>query len=120
MEVSVNGNIPVLMVEGRSLAEAWEKSLVSAYEKGCEIQTEYDKPNDPPSKDCTMTVVVREPLSEPMIHKDLPGGLEDLQEYVMEVWTESRTTASGIPMIQTTPGGNTPTTNDCSVTPSPT
>jgi len=81
----VNGNIPVLMVEGKSLAEAWEKSLVSAYSNGCEIKTEYDKPDDPPSRDCTMTVVVREPLAEPMIHKDLPGGLEDLQEYVMEV-----------------------------------
>ncbi len=26
-----------------------------------------------------------DPLGEPMIHKDFPGGLEDLQEYVMEV-----------------------------------
>jgi thymidylate synthase len=85
VEVSVNGNIPVLMVEGNNLAEAWEKSLVSAYGNGCEIKTEYDKPDDPPSKDCTMTIVVRDPLAEPMIHKDLPGGLEDLQEYVMEV-----------------------------------
>jgi len=85
MEVSVNGNIPVLMVEGNNLAEAWEKSLVSAYESGCEIKTEYDKPDDPPSKDCTMIIVVRDPLAEPMIHKDLPCGLDDLQEYVMEV-----------------------------------
>ena len=85
MEVSVDGNIPVLMVEGNSLAEAWEKSLVSAHGNGCEIKTEYDKPDDPPSKDCTMIIVVRDPLAEPMIHKDLPGGLEDLQEYVMEV-----------------------------------
>jgi thymidylate synthase len=81
----VDGNIPVLMVEGNNLAEAWEKSLVSAYGNGCEIKTEYDKPEDPPSKDCTMIIVVRDPLAEPMIHKDLPGGLEDLQEYVMEV-----------------------------------
>jgi thymidylate synthase len=90
MEASVNGNvpvgnIPVLMVEGNGLAEAWEKSLVSVYEKGCEIKTEYDKPDDPESRDCTMTIVVRAPLTEPMIHKDIPGGLEDLQEYVMEV-----------------------------------
>lgn len=32
-----------------------------------------------------MTVVVKNPLEEPMIHKDIPGGLEDLQEYVLEV-----------------------------------
>ncbi len=32
-----------------------------------------------------MTIVVNSPLAEPMIHLDFPGGLEDLQEYVMEV-----------------------------------
>ena len=81
----MSGDIPVLMVEGRGLAEAWEKSLIAVHERGCEIKTEYDKPDDPPSKDASMTIVVRDPLAEPMIHKDLPGGLEDLQEYVMEV-----------------------------------
>jgi thymidylate synthase len=81
----MHGNIPVLYVEGNNLAEAWEKSLISVHSKGCNIKTEYDKPDDPPSKDCTMVLVVKDPLSEPMIHKDLPGGLEDLQEYVLEV-----------------------------------
>lgn len=79
------GSIPVLLVEGEGLAEAWEKSLISVYENGCDIKTEYDKPGDPPSKDATMMIVVRNPLAEPMIHKDFPGGLEDLQEYVLEV-----------------------------------
>ena len=78
-------NIPVLMVQGKGLAEAWEKSLIEVHDKGCDIKTEYDKPGDPPSKDCSMTIVVNDPLAEPMIHKDFPGGLEDLQEYVMEV-----------------------------------
>lgn len=73
------------MAEGESLAEAWEQSLIEVYKHGCSIKTEYDKPEDPPSKDCTMTVVIRNPLAEPMIHKDFPGGLEDLQEYVLEV-----------------------------------
>jgi thymidylate synthase len=81
----MNGNIPVLFVEGNGLAEAWEKSLVELYEKGCEIKTEYDRPGDPPSKDSTMIIVVNDPLAEPMIHKDIPGGLDDLQEYVLEV-----------------------------------
>jgi thymidylate synthase len=81
----MKGDIPVLMVEGNSLAEAWEESVVSVYQRGCDMRTEYDKPEDPPSKDSTMTVVVRDPLAEPMIHKSLPCGLEDLQEYVLEV-----------------------------------
>jgi thymidylate synthase len=80
-----HGNIPVLFVEAGGLAEAWEQSLIRLHADGCDVQTEYDKPGDPPSKDSTMTVVVRNPLSEPMIHKDFPGGLEDLQEYVLEV-----------------------------------
>jgi len=81
----MNGNIPVLFIEGNALAEVWEKSLISLYENGCDIKTEYDKTDDPPSKDCTMIMVVRDPMAEPMIHRDMPGGLEDLQEYVMEV-----------------------------------
>lgn len=78
-------DIPVLMVKGECLAEAWEKSMVVLYNEGCDVKTEYDKPEDPPSKDCTMIIEVKNPLKEPMIHQDLPGGLSDLQEYVMEV-----------------------------------
>ncbi|MFB0515526.1 MAG: thymidylate synthase [Candidatus Neomarinimicrobiota bacterium] len=81
----MKGHIPVLHVEGEGLAKAWEQSLLAVYQHGCEIKTEYDQPGDPPSKDCTMTIVVNDPLAEPMIHKDLPGGILDLQEYVMEV-----------------------------------
>jgi len=81
----MKGDIPVLMVEGNNLAEAWEKSVVSVYQHGCDMRTEYDKPDDPPSKDSTMTIVLHDPLAEPMIHKSLPCGLEDLQEYVLEV-----------------------------------
>lgn len=87
----MNGNIPVLMVSGRSLAEAWERSLLELWEKGCDIPTDYDaressgKPIDPPSKDATMCVVVEEPASEPLIHRSFPGSLEDLEEYRQEV-----------------------------------
>ena len=81
----MQGMIPVLNVNGKSLAEAWEKSVLAVYEKGCLIKTEYDKPKDPPSRDCSIIIVVEDPLAEPMIHRDMPGGLEDLQEYVMEV-----------------------------------
>ena len=81
----MNGSIPVLMVEGDCLARAWENSLIAVHRHGCDLKTEYDKPEDPPSKDCTMTIVVQDPTAEPLIHKDFPGGLEDLQEYVLEV-----------------------------------
>jgi thymidylate synthase len=77
--------IPVLHAEGDCIARAWENALVTLYESGCGIRTQYDKPGDPPSKDATMVLVVRDPLAEPMIHRDFPGGFEELQEYVMEV-----------------------------------
>jgi thymidylate synthase len=77
--------IPVLSVEGDCIARAWENSLIELYQKGCDLKTQYDKPGDPPSKDATMMITITDPLSEPMIHKDFPGGPEDLQEYVMEV-----------------------------------
>jgi thymidylate synthase len=80
----MNG-IPVLHVEGDCIARAWENSLVTLYQSGCDLPTEYDVPGDPLSKDATMILTVHDPLAEPMIHRDLPGGFEALQEYVMEV-----------------------------------
>ena len=77
--------IPVLMAEGSCIAEAWENALVLLHRSGCDMKTQYDKPDDPPSKDATMIVTIHDPLAEPMIHRDFPGGFEELQEYVMEV-----------------------------------
>jgi thymidylate synthase len=77
--------IPVLVAEGDCIARAWENALVLLYQSGCDIKTQYDKPDDPPSKDATMVVTIHNPTAEPMIHRDFPGGFEELQEYVMEV-----------------------------------
>ena len=78
-------NIPVLQVCETSLAAAYEKALVALYENGVRFRTQYDKPGDPHSLDCTLNLTVLDPLAEPMIHKAFPGGIEDLREYVMEV-----------------------------------
>ncbi|MBI5687770.1 MAG: hypothetical protein HZC54_22085 [Verrucomicrobia bacterium] len=77
--------IPILHVEANCIARAWELSLIELHKNGCNVKTEYDKPTDPPSKDATMVIAITEPLSEPMIHMDFPGGPVELQEYVMEV-----------------------------------
>jgi thymidylate synthase len=77
--------IPVLNVEADCIARGWENSLIELHAKGCDIRTQYDKADDPPSKDCTMILTIRKPLKEPMLHKDFPGGPLELQEYVMEV-----------------------------------
>lgn len=88
---SKSGNIPVLFAKGQCLPEAWENSLVNLWVNGCDIRTQYDEKDrdgkyiHPPSKDCSMTMVVEDPLSEPYIHRCFPGGLEDLEEYRQEV-----------------------------------
>ena len=77
--------IPVLHVEADGIARGWEQSLVELHQKGCRIRTQYDRDGDPESRDCTMVLTISDPLGEPMIHKDFPGGPEELEEYVMEV-----------------------------------
>jgi thymidylate synthase len=80
----MNG-IPVLHVEGDCISRAWENSLIELHKSGCRMKTQYDKPGDPASIDATMVITILDPMKEPMIHKDFPGGPEDLQEYTMEV-----------------------------------
>ena len=80
-----NGQIPVLYAKGKSLREAWENSLTALFSYGTLLETQYDKAGDPPSRDCSMTMIIERPLSEPMIHRSFPGGLEDLEEYREEV-----------------------------------
>jgi len=77
--------IPVLHAEGDCVARAWENSLIELHRNGCRIKTQYDKPDDPASIDATMMITVLDPLREPAIHRDFPGGPEELQEYTMEV-----------------------------------
>jgi thymidylate synthase len=81
----MNGRIPTLCVTGRTLPEAWEKAVLACWEQGAAIRTEYDKPGDPPSRDCTMMWVVEDPFREPRLHRAFPGGLEDLEVYRQEV-----------------------------------
>jgi thymidylate synthase len=78
-------NIPVLTVSGQSLAETYEAALLALYNHGTRFKTQYDKPGDPLSLDCTMNMTINEPESDPMIHMAFPGGVEDLKEYVMEL-----------------------------------
>jgi len=81
----MKNEIPVIKIEGKTLPEAWEKAVIATWEDGMGIKTEYDKPGDPLSKDCTMVMVVCEPMAEPRIHRAFPGGLEDLEVYRQEV-----------------------------------
>jgi len=83
--------IPVGFIRGETIPEAWEKALVWVWENGADVRTEYDRKKDdgtyldPPSKDATVMVEVADPFKEPRIHKNLPGGPQELEVYRQEV-----------------------------------
>jgi thymidylate synthase len=81
----MTADLPVLSIVAKSLPEAWEKALLAVWDKGLEIKTQYDRPGDPPSKDATVMVAVTSPFAEPRIHKNFPGGPEELEAYRQEV-----------------------------------
>lgn len=80
-----DGNIPMLTVHASCLPEAWEKAVLAVWDHGIDIKTEYDKPGDPASKDATVAVAVADPFAEPRIHRNFPGGPEELETYRQEV-----------------------------------
>jgi thymidylate synthase len=84
-QVATDAAIPVLKVEGETIPEVWEKAVILCWEQGIRIRTEYDREDDPPSRDCSMVMVIRNPLREPRIHRAFPGGLGDLEVYRLEV-----------------------------------
>lgn len=84
-EIIRSGEIPLLHVEGKTLPDVWERSVLILRENGTRVKTQYDRPEDPPSFDSTMVMVVSEPLTEPRIHLRLPTGLEELEIYRQEV-----------------------------------
>jgi thymidylate synthase len=80
-----SGNIPVLVIEEETIPMAYEKAIRLVWEKGISIQTEYDRPQDPASKDATVMIAVRKPFGQPRFHRSFADGLGGLAEYVMEV-----------------------------------
>jgi thymidylate synthase len=78
-------DIPVLSITADCLPEAWEKAVLAVWDKGLEVKTQYDKPDDPPSRDATVVITIADPFREPRIHKNFPGGPEELEAYRQEV-----------------------------------
>ena len=74
-----------IYIKARTLPEAWEQAVRECWEKGARFRTQYDKPDDPESRDVACLIHVAEPFAEPRIHKAFPGGLEDLEVYRAEV-----------------------------------
>jgi len=78
-------NIPTISITAQCLPHAWEKAVLAVWDNGVDIRTQYDKPTDPQSKDATVMITVTNPFAEPRIHKNFPGGPEELEAYRQEV-----------------------------------
>jgi len=85
LNTSSKTNVPAISITAGCLPEAWEKAVLAVWDNGIEIKTQYDRPEDPPSKDATVMVTVANPFAEPRIHKNFPGGPEELEAYRQEV-----------------------------------
>ena len=79
------GDIPVLCVHGDTIPEAYEEAITQVWENGVRVRTEYDRADDPPSRDSTVMITVHEPFGQPRFHRSFADGLGGLSEYVMEV-----------------------------------
>ena len=73
----------LVVAQGRTLPEAWERSLLLLREEGGLVYTEYGEW----SLDAPAVIVVEEPLAEPRVHLKgiVAGSLRGLLEYVEEV-----------------------------------
>jgi thymidylate synthase (methanogen type) len=60
----------VFYVSKNNVRDAWLSAIGQVLYKGDDIKTEYDKPEDPPSKDATVLIEIKEPLSNPIMRKD--------------------------------------------------
>jgi len=73
----------LVVARGRTLPEAWERSLLALAEEGVKVFTEYGES----SLDAPAVIVVEEPLAEPRVHLKgvVAGSLRGLFDYVDEV-----------------------------------
>ncbi len=79
------GELPVVAVTAANLPAAWEQAVLTCWERGATIATQYDQPGDPPSRDALAVITVLDPFAEPRINKAIPCGLKDLEAYRQEV-----------------------------------
>lgn len=62
----------VFFVSEDNIRDAWLTAIGKVLYQGDKIKTEYDDPNDPPSKDATVMIEVKNPMSNPITRKGKP------------------------------------------------
>ena len=81
-----DGVNPAISVYANTIPEAWELAMLACWDYGARVGTHYDPKKDTPkSKEGTITIKISNPFNEPRIHKNFPGGPEELEVYRQEV-----------------------------------
>ncbi|MCP4760756.1 MAG: hypothetical protein GY870_03175 [archaeon] len=70
----------VIFIEKETVGEAWANAVLEVFFFGEKIKTEYDGPNDFPSRDVTALIHVKNPFSKPLRGYKTPEG-NDLPIY---------------------------------------
>ena len=87
VEADEPGIIPVGLVSGTTLAHATYMAWLACYDYGVRVENVKHGPDEPFAHDMNLTVVVENPLAEPMFFTPgLPGGDLDMETYRLEVW----------------------------------
>ncbi|MFX1419876.1 MAG: thymidylate synthase [Promethearchaeota archaeon] len=60
----------VFFISKRNVRDAWLSAVGQILFNGDDIKTEYDRLEDPPSKDATVLIEINEPFSNPIMRKD--------------------------------------------------
>ncbi|UCD01556.1 MAG: hypothetical protein JSV23_00595 [Promethearchaeota archaeon] len=60
----------VFFISKENVRDAWLSAVGQILYKGDVIKTEYDKPEDPPSRDATALIEITKPFSSPIMRKD--------------------------------------------------
>ena len=60
----------VIFISKKTVRDAWLSAVAQVLYNGDDIRTEYDKKEDPPSKDATVLIEIENPMSDPISRKD--------------------------------------------------
>ena len=60
----------VFFISKNNVRDAWLSAVGQVLYNGDDIKTEYDKPDDPPSKDATVMIEIKDPMSNPIKRRD--------------------------------------------------
>jgi thymidylate synthase (methanogen type) len=60
----------VFYISKDNIRDAWLSAVAQVLYNGDEIKTEYDKPEDPASKDATVLIEISEPMKKPIMRRD--------------------------------------------------